>query len=255
MIVAKHIHLLKTYVTIYLRYGCLLVIFLCKPASLQAQRLPVIPAGADAYRMWDKWPAQRFGMRTYMRSTYDRTGGNDAADASHYLFMNGETDNVTLDVTGTGILYFFRTNHWHGSPWRFTTDGQEHLVRETATEDPVNAIRDIKTSVFIPATPFPRPLAWTWGDTKGADLIWTPIPFRQSLRIAYSRTHYGTGYYIYQLFANPVNLSQRIGSWNMDKAPDKDVVDLLSKAGQDIAPVHIPTRRGSVQRIYAQPLL
>ncbi|MEZ2440345.1 DUF2961 domain-containing protein [Chitinophaga sp. RCC_12] len=247
MIVAKHIHPLKSCVTTYLRYTCLLVLVLCKSVlPLQAQRLPVIPAGADAYRMWDKWPSQRFGMRTYMRSTYDRSGSNEAADASHYLFMNGETDNVTLDVTGTGILYFFRTNHWHGSPWHFTTDGQEHTVKETATEDPVNALRNIKASAFIPAAPFPRPLAWTWGDTKGADLIWTPIPFRQSLRIAYSRTHYGTGYYIYQLFANPRNLSQRINSWDIEKAPDKDVVALLSKAGQDIASVHIPTRQGTV---------
>lgn len=248
MIVAKHIRPLKTYMATYLRYTCLLVIFLCKPPlPLQAQRLPVIPAGADAYRMWDKWPAQRFGMRTYMRGTYDRSGSNEGADASHFLFMNGETDNVTLDVTGTGILYFFRTNHWHGSPWHFITDGKEHLVKETATEDPVNALRNIKASAFIPAAPFPRPLAWTWGDTKGADLIWTPIPFRQSLRIAYSRTHYGTGYYIYQLFSNPANLSQRINSWNMEKAPDKDVVDLLHKAGQDIAPLHIPTSMGTVK--------
>ncbi|MET3879793.1 DUF2961 domain-containing protein [Chitinophaga sp. OAE865] len=248
MIVAKHILLLKIYLVKYSGYTCLLVMLLCRSSlPLQAQRLPVIPAGADAYLKWEQWPMQRFGMRTYMRGTYDRTGGNDAADASHYLFMNGETDNVTLDITGTGILYFFRANHWHGSPWHFITDGREHTIQETGTADPANAIRDIKASVFIPASPFPKPMAWTWADTKGADLIWTPIPFRESLRIAYSRTHYGTGYYIYQLFANPGKLSRRIRSWDINKTPEKKMVNLISKAGQDIAPAHIPTRSGIVK--------
>ena len=31
--------------------------------------LPVIPVGLDSYRMWDKWPQQRIGVRAYMRST------------------------------------------------------------------------------------------------------------------------------------------------------------------------------------------
>jgi len=38
---------------------------------------PVIPAGLDAYRMWERWPYQRIGVRAYMRSTYDRKGGNE----------------------------------------------------------------------------------------------------------------------------------------------------------------------------------
>ena len=41
----------------------------------------LIPVGMDAYRMWDKLPIQRLGMRSYMRSTYDRKGGNHHADA------------------------------------------------------------------------------------------------------------------------------------------------------------------------------
>ena len=76
---------------------------------------PIIPIGMDAYRMWDKWPSQRIGARAYMRSTYDRSGRNESADASHFLFMEDEEHNVTLDVIGKGVLYFVRTNHWHGS--------------------------------------------------------------------------------------------------------------------------------------------
>ena len=38
-----------------------------------------------------------------------------------------------------------------------------------------------------------------------------PIPFAKSLTLAYGRTHYGTGYYIYHLFpAGAANLSQPI---------------------------------------------
>lgn len=217
------------------------------PLFLQAQykgKLPVIPAGQDAYLMWEKWPLQRLGVRTYMRSTYDRAGSNENADAGHFLFMNSENENVTLDVAGKGILYFIRTNHWHGSPWHFITDGRDHIVQETGTADPVHAKRDITSSAFIPALPFPKPLAWTWGDTKGADLIWTPIPFEQSLQLAYSRTFYGTGYYIYQLFADPKNLSRRIRSWNIDEAPDPAVITLLNRSGTDIAPTDISRQHG-----------
>src|SRR5262249_3112070 len=36
----------------------------------------MIPVGLDAYRQWARWPYQRIGARAYMRSTYDRRGGN-----------------------------------------------------------------------------------------------------------------------------------------------------------------------------------
>ena len=38
--------------------------------------------------------------------------------------------NVTLDVEGPGVLYFVRTNHWHGSPWHYEIDGVDHLVED-----------------------------------------------------------------------------------------------------------------------------
>ena len=67
---------------------------------------PTIPVGLDAYRQWDNWAVQRIGVRAYMRSTYDRKGGNERADASHYLYQLSEDKNVTLDVAGNGVLYF-----------------------------------------------------------------------------------------------------------------------------------------------------
>ena len=205
-------------------------------AAKKADDLLTIPIGSDAYRMWHRWPQQRIGVRAYMRSTYDRSGGNESADASHFLYMKKEDFNVTLDVAGNGVLYFVRTNHWHGSPWHYVIDGKDNIVRETGTSDPVNAKKIFDSTEFIPATAFPKPLNWTWGTTKGADLVWTPISFKRSLQLAYSRTRYGTGYYIYHLYADTAKLSRSIHSWNINEVPDKDIVELVARAGTDIAP-------------------
>jgi hypothetical protein len=194
---------------------------------------PVIPVGADAYRMWDRWPYQRIGARAYMRSTYDRAGGNERADASHFLYQLADDFNVTLDVAGPGILYFARYNHWHGSPWHYEVDGKDTIVQETSTADPLHPVAN---SVFLPEALFPKPLAWTWSQTRGADLMWVPIAFENSFRMAYSRTFYGTGYYIYHQFVGGAKLSRPIVRWDAKTPPDKDVLDLVSRAGEDIAP-------------------
>lgn len=215
----------------------------------------LIPVGYDAYRMWDKWYLQRPGVRAYMRSTYDRNGGNQSADASHFLFAKSADYNVTLDVKGKGILYFFRANHWHGSPWHFNIDGRDNLVTESATQHPDNAKKLISNSEFLPAASFPNPLAVTWATTKGADLIWTPMAFTDSLQIAYSRTKYGTGYYIYQLYADEDHLSAPIKSWDLNKTPDPDVVSFINKAGQDIAPQQIKKLTGDCSLINNRAVL
>ncbi len=199
---------------------------------------PAIPIGLDAYRQWECWPMQRIGARAYMRSTYDRYGGNEAADSSHFLYQLSDTNNVTLDIAGPGVLYFTRYNCWHGSPWRYEVDGQDHLVQETATGDPDHSTH-FSESKFLPESLFPKPLALTWQETKGADLSWVPIPFVQSFRLGYSRTHYGTGYYIYDLYDRSARLSQPIRSWDAQTPPDPSVIDLLRHAGE--TPVPAPT--------------
>lgn len=171
-----------------------------------------------------------------MQSTFDRTGGNRDADASHFLYQQADDFIVTLDVCGPGMLHFVHTNHHHGSPWHYEVDGFDHLVKEPATDDPVDANKRFIKSTFLLAEPFPHPLVWTWPDTKGADLMWRPIPFHDSLQFAYSRTFYGTGYYICHQFADASDgLSRPIESWNAE-APDPRVVELLEQAGTDIAP-------------------
>lgn len=210
--------------------------FCCLFAMLNfaiAEKLPEIPIGLDAYRQWERWPQQRIGVRAYMRSTYDRSGGNHAADASHFLYQLADDKNVTLDVRGPGILYFARYNHWHGSPWHYEVDGVDHIVQETSSADPT---KPKENSVFLPEKIFPNPLTWTWSLTKGADLMWVPIAFEKSFRMAYSRTHYGTGYYIYHQFVEGTKLSQPLRSWDGKTPPADDVLELISRSGTDLLP-------------------
>ena len=214
-----------------------LVLLACVIAAMWAAQaraageLPLLPVGYDAYRMWDRWPQQRIGQRAYMRSTYDRAGGNEGADASHFLRQQADDFNVSLDVAGPGVLYFVRYNHWHGSPWHFVVDDKDHVVTETSTADPNHPA---KNAVLEPHAAFPRPLAYTWADTRGADLIWTPIGFEKSFQMAYSRTRYGTGYYIYDQFLPGAKLSQPIKAWDQ-KPPDADVVKLLTTSAYELA--------------------
>jgi hypothetical protein len=222
-------------------------IFLAMLASAAAEP-PVIPVGLDAYRQWEKWPQQRIGARAYMRSTYDRTGANRSADASHYLYQLADDNNVSLDVAGNGVLYFARYNHWHGSPWRYVVDEKEHLVQETSSADPLHPATN---SVFLPRNLFPAPLAVTWADTKGADLSWVPMAFENSFRMGYSRTRYGTGYYIYHLYAPGAKLSHPIRAWDGQTEPTRDVLDLLSRAGADLSPASAAETSGRVESLLA----
>ena len=215
------------------RSVCYCLIVLWATASRSAEPPKPIPVGIDAYRMWERWPDQRIGMRAYMRSTYDRAGGNEGADASHFLYQLSDDFNATLDVEGAGVLLFSRYNHWHGSPWHYVVDGKDNIVQESSTADPLHPDSN---SAFLPAAPFPSPLNETWATTRGADLIWSPIEFEHSFQMAYSRTHYGTGYYIYDQFVPGTPLSHPLQSWNEAVGPSKDVLELLSKSGTDIAP-------------------
>lgn len=208
----------------------------CGRPLLRAERPgdpPTVPVGLDAFRQWDRWPVLRIGQRTYMRSTYDRTGGNLAADAGSFLRQDAPDRFVPLDVAGPGVLTFVRTNYWHGSPWHYTVDGADHVVQESSTADPSHPVSG---SIFLPPDAFPRPLTWTWAQTHGADLSWVPVSFERSFSLAYERTHTGTGYFIYQQFPQGAdNLSRPLAAWN-EEPPDPDVLTLLASAGQDIAP-------------------
>jgi len=66
--------------------------------------------------------------------------------------------------------------------------------------------------------------------------MWVPIPFERTFRLGYSRTRYGTGYYIYHLYDTGAKLSQPIRSWDGKTPPDQAVLDLIARAGTDLSP-------------------
>jgi hypothetical protein len=207
---------------------------------------PEIPIGLDAFTQWERWPYLRIGVRSYMRSTFDRTGGNNNADAAHFIRQIDNTHNVVLDERGPGILWFVRHNHWHGSPWQYLVDGKEFIVTETSTADPVHPVAN---SIFEPKELFPPGLTYTWSVTKGADLSWTPIPFEESLRLAYGRARYGTGYFmLWKVLPGMEHLSRPIESWGGESTIPHDVLDVIARSGTNIAPENtLPTTAGSLR--------
>jgi hypothetical protein len=219
--------------------------------------VPVLPVGMDAFRMWDQWPMQRIGMRAVMRSTYDRTGGNEASDASHFV-RETPAYYVPFELEGAGEVRFFRANRWHGSPWHEVVDGADTVVTETNTEDPDHPVAN---ATFLPAAAFPSPLAMTETATAGGDVSWVPMGFTRSYTLGYERTDYGTGYAIaYEYPAQATNLSQPVTAWSA-QPPAQDVVDLLAQSGQDIAPgsatgvpdATVTTQTGSVDLAAGTP--
>lgn len=203
------------------------------PPLTSVDGIPIIPVGYDAYRHLEELPSIRILDRAYMRSTYDRTGGNEAADCCHFIRHELDGTYTTLDVAGAGMLVFSRANRWHGSPWHVVSDGVDHVVQESSTATPTEPVQ---SSIFLPAKALPAPLAITWSETNGADLNWVPAPFTSSLRLSDERTYYGTGYYIYHSYPlGADHLSMPLVAWD-EKPPPEDVLDLLSRAGTDIAP-------------------
>ena len=122
-------------------------------------------------------------------------------------------------------------------------DGTDRIVQESSTKDPLHPVSD---STFLPLAPFPSPLNETWADTRGADLVWSPVSFEHSFQMAYTRTHYGTGYYIYDQFVRGTALTHPIHSWNESVVPGQDVLDLIAKSGTDISPPDARESSGKV---------
>src|SRR5438094_7952935 len=58
---------------------------------------PLIPIGYDAFVRWEQWPVLRLGVRAYLKSTFDRTGGNHFADVAHYLRQLDDQHSVALN--------------------------------------------------------------------------------------------------------------------------------------------------------------
>ena len=65
--------------------GLAFALALLAVAAAPAAPPPVLPVGWDAITHGlELWPHQRLGVRAMVRSTFDRSGANEAADSSHY---------------------------------------------------------------------------------------------------------------------------------------------------------------------------
>ena len=167
----------------------------------------------------------------------------NAPTPSHFLYQTADDFNVTLDVAGPGILYFARYNHWHGSPWHYVVDGQDHIVRETSTADPLHPPARLRVRA---ARAVSRPLACDLGAHAGRRPELGAHPFREIASAWPIRARiYGTGYYIYHQFIDGAKLSQPDhGLGRQNAARSRCARADSTAAGTDIAP---PAGRAGVR--------
>jgi hypothetical protein len=195
-------------------------------AALAAEEPPALPVGLDAYRQWERWPYQRIGIRAYMRSTYDRRGSNEGADASHFLYQQADDFHVADGGAGIPISCgpITGTGPWHYSRGSTT-------IQETATADPIVAEKTLDRTTFIPEH-VRQSLTWTWSITMGADS--TGYRTIRAVVPVYHRAPVGTAITsLYDRAPSPVATDPLVGRGT---PPGQDVLDLLGRAGTDSTP-------------------
>ena len=190
-------------------------------------------------------PAHRHAHATCARRTIAPEATRRPTRATS--FASRPITSFALDVVGQGVLAFVRTNRWHGSPWHYVVDGDDAVVTRDEHRDPRQSGR--RTPTFLPQSAFPPPLALTESTTQGADVSWVPIPFSKSFQLGYERTDYGTGLLRLRPLPagrdEPLAAARRRGLRSLRAA---DVVALVARAGQDIAPndATVTTQTGQV---------
>ncbi len=208
--------------------------------------LPEAPVGTDALRRWSELHLVRVNVRAGMTGTWDRAGGNAGNDAGHFVRAERDTYYSPLELEGVGVLYFAGFNAWRGSPWHFLVDGVDRVVTETTTVAPDRPADDARIE---PAAALPSPLAFASTASRGGDLVWLPMAFNRTLSVGFGRTHRAAGDFIYHRFpAVSDSTSPPLRTWDGASPPDPEVLSLLRRAGDDIAPPpgELQTRLGTV---------
>ncbi len=208
---------------------------------IQTDQPPVIPAGYDAFTLWDRLPIQVLGSRACMAGTYTRGTADGFDDAASFYYREGTSENLrfTRDVKGIGAMVFFRANATHADPWHFFIDGDDIYdgVNDGGHHVVVSS-GDGANEVILPTSAFPSPLYLDPYTTACGGLIYVPMPFDQHFRIAYENNDYATGYYIIRRYADESIISQPLEDWQLTDVPPAEVVTLLNNSisGQEIAP-------------------
>ena len=214
-------------------FAALTVAAACRLRSC-AEEPPVIPVGLDAYRMWDRWPYQRIGARAYLRSTYDRAGGNEGADASHFLYQAGRRLQRHARRGGARRPVLRPLQPLARQP--LALRGRRRRPRRSGDQHAPTRSSPSPDSIFLPETRFPNPLAWTWSATKGADLTWVPI--RSSAPSAWPTRAPTTAPATTSTTSScrGAQLSRPIRAWDGKTPPDARRARLIARAGNDLAP-------------------
>ena len=167
-----------------------------------------------------------------MRSTYDRTGGNHTADAS--------TSSIRRPTISTSRS---TSQAPASSTSRATTTGTaahgttRSTAGTTSSRRPAPPIpQSVPDSVFLPAARVPAAAHLDLVDHQGrrpdvgADSVRAVVPHGVLADVL------RTGYYIYHQFVDGTPLSRPIESWDGETPPSSDVLELVGRAGSDIAP-------------------
>ncbi len=195
------------------------------------QFAPPLYVGLEAFRHWDKLSYLEIGDRVWGQSTADPAGSN--ADNSHVMRVLTDGEHVLFDQVGPGVMTWMRMQQNYGGPWKLYLDGTY-----ISAVDPTD-LGQITPTTF-PARAFPYPLSLNIPQTQGSSIIAASIPFSQSMSWA-SVNPNGNFYSIYRKLPYGTPLTTWTGS-----EPITDVVQLLRRAGSDIAPTGIYSQSGIV---------
>lgn len=192
---------------------------------------PPLHLGLDAYRRLDRLSYLELGPRTWGHSTADPGGSNN--DNRQLLRVMPDGQRVLFEQQGPGIVTFLRHQEAIGAPWRLQVDGRQ--VATVAAADLGQA-----DPADFPSVAFPYPLSLNADQTPGSSIVAASIPFTDSIRWTAAAPN-GNFYALYRKLPH----GTPVVSWTGREAVE-DVVELLRRAGADLAPSRLAEERGTV---------
>jgi len=216
-----------------------------------------IPVGIEALERIDDLPYLMPGVRSYMFSSHDRTGGNDDGFNGTYSFLyKDETGYVLFDAYGPGCLYRI----WSANPGKdlkFYFDEEESPRIEISQKDLFSGR----------VSPFIFPLAGDMIRSSGGYYSYLPIPFEKRLKISSSSSwyFYQFSYALYphdtgvKTYTGQEDISGVLSQWmNPGKDPKRGRGNIVSEGNVSIGPGEVKVileqaSAGSISSIRLKP--
>ena len=158
--------------------------------------LPLIPVGLDAYRMWDRLPVPPH-RHARVHAQHLRPRGRQRGRGRQPLPPPGADDrNVAPRRRGPRRPLLLPRQPLARQP--LALRGRRHRQRRHRDQHRRPDTSPCRTRVVPPRRPRSRPARRDLVDHPGRrPRLGARSPSRSRSRIAYGRTHYGTGYFIY----------------------------------------------------------